>query len=146
MLGGSEFDSTWYVWTSRIFSRTRAVFSRVWNVPWPAHILMKTAWNLKLGIFSTQKGLKWAHQEHFKHTAQARRSFRNVHSDLIGPNMRFNGTAQTTGACKRNPGFFSVHGLIFVSTCSSWRGLSEKLSFQFGGPALFKVRTRTLKF
>ena len=94
-VGGSEFDSTWYVWTSRTFSRTRAVFSRVWNAPWLAHILMKTAWNLKLGIFSTQKGLKLAHQEHFKHTAHACRNIRKVHTLLIGINPRFTGTAQT---------------------------------------------------
>ena len=94
MPDGSEFDSTWYVWTSWTFSRTRAVFSRVWNAPWLAHILMKTAWNLKLGIFSTQKGLKLAHQEHFKHTAHSCRNFRKVHTLLIGIHPRFTGTAQ----------------------------------------------------
>ena len=45
--------------------------------------------------FSTQKSLKWTHQEHFKHTAHARRSFRMVHTDLIGLYPRFTGIATT---------------------------------------------------
>ena len=47
-----------------------------------------------------------------------------------------------TGACKRNPDFFGVQKLIFVSTCSSRRGLSDKLNFQFRHPAFFQTRTR----
>ena len=42
--------------------------------------------------------------------------------------------------------FFADSGIIFVSTCSSRQGLSEKLNFQFGGPALFYARTRFTKF
>ena len=55
---------------------------------------MKTAWKLNIDFFN-QKGLKWAHQEHFKHTAEARRNFRKAHTRPIGLNPRFTGTAQT---------------------------------------------------
>ena len=48
-----------------------------------------------------------------------------------------------TGACKRNPDFFGVQKLIFVSTCSSRRGLSDKLNFQFRHPAFFQSRNQS---
>ena len=51
-----------------------------------------------------------------------------------------------TGACKGWSGFFADQNIIFVSTCSYRRGLSEKLKFLLGPPARFWSRTRFLEF